>query len=780
MRATSKYASVAAAKVGLPLMGELAGLVHDLGKYSPSFQDYIRQEDNRHLRGTVHHSTTGAQFLSQQQSTEGDVVVRLASQMLALCVSSHHSGLIDCLLPNGDDGYTNRMEKAVEPTSGNRDERSIRRRAESLLASTEMQDELRYRLQAIGAHAKCQRQTAFMLGLLTRFLFSSLIDADRTDTAEFERGCAARLRSRWKYQSWKLVAERLEAHLVTLKTRNDVDVIRREISSRCKEFADREKGFYQLTVPTGGGKTLASLRFAINHARKHRMDRVIYVAPYISILDQNARVARAIFDRATERPIVLEQHSNLAPEAATRQDEMLAENWDAPLVFTTAVQLLEALFGGGTRRVRSMHQLANAVIILDEAQTLPIKVVHMFNNAANFLVQQCGSTVVLCTATQPLLDRVDISKGAAELSAQPEMTPDAESMFANQPRVDILDACKVGGWTEEEIAAAALQEVEDYGSALVIVNTKAQAKRMYKLCKDKAKKATKVFHLSTSMCPAHRTAILDKVTRRLDLDNPKPVICVSTQLMEAGVDIDFASVIRYLAGLDSIAQSAGRSNRHALRETGRVLIVNPSREDLSRLPEIRKAKEVAERVLGEFRADPSAFNHDLQSKKTISRYYEYYFFERAHEMSYSISAEIDRSDTLLSLLSTNEQAVEAYKKKKREAPDLCLRQSFKSAADAFKAIDAPTKAVIVPYLKGKKLITELSASTDLANRKELLRQAQRYSINLFPQEMDQLLQKGCLYHVWSDSEIYWLDPSHYSKELGASAERVGDMDLLST
>ena len=510
------------------------------------------------------------------------------------------------------------------------------------------------------------------------------------------------------------------------------------------------------------------------------MDRIIYVVPYTSIIDQNARVARSVFAALEKngRQILLEHHSNLTPEQDTSQSKLLAENWDAPVIYTTAVQFHETLFAAGTRGVRRLHQLANAIIIFDEVQTIPIRMVHLFNNAINFLVEQCGSTVVFCTATQPILDKVDPKKGAARLISDAEIMPNVGELFRDLQRSRIEDHCKDTGWNQEEVANAALQELKKNGSVLIIVNKKAQAKALYKHLHGSL---DHVYHLSTSMCPVHRTAILDKVKACLNPEAPTPVICISTQLIEAGVDVDFGMVIRYLAGLDSIAQAAGRCNRNGRRETGRVLIINPANEGLDRLPEIRIAQEVTKRVLSEFRDNPEFFGHDLQSPKAMERYYDYYYFKRAHEMAFPVGrkdlSDLTGNDDLLTLLSTNARVVQVYTNELREAPNLHLRQSFMSAARAFKAIDSPSQGVIVPYGAGERIITGLS-SAGFNDKGRLLREAQRYSVNLFPYELEKLKEQRRLYEAWSGSGIYYLDEQYYSEEFGVSMGPVAEMKIL--
>jgi CRISPR-associated endonuclease/helicase Cas3 len=799
LEGSSTLACAFAGKIGLSSFGELIGLLHDFGKYTDVFQAYLlsavgklNPDDDEYvdaigMKGKIDHSSAGAQYVWESLQNK-DHLQHIAGQIMSLCIASHHSGLMDCLSPDGMDVFSKRMAKSKDKThleeARIKIDASIQSRVNELLASTSIENELRQRLESLWCGEQSRKIREFMLGLMVRFIFSALIDADRLNSADFENVTAASKRYNGCYPEWGVLIGKLEAHLADFKAGNQVDKIRSEISSSCLNFASREKGIFQLTVPTGGGKTLASLRFALHHAKHRKMDRIIYVVPYTTIIDQNAKVVRSIFENTEHqlvtsgKQIVLEHHSNLTPERDTWQSKLLSENWDAPIVYTTVVQFLETLFAAGTRGARRMHHLANAVIIFDEIQTIPIRTVHLFNNAINFLVGQCESTVVFCTATQPLLNEVDTHKGAVQLSVNHQIMPDVGKLFKDLRRVEVNDKRKAGGWSGDDVAEEAQQELDRAGSVLVIVNTKAQAREIYRRCKQIT---DEVFHLSTSMCPAHRMDVLDKVKECLNLDNPKPVICFSTQLIEAGVDVDFGSVIRYLAGLDSIAQAAGRCNRNGLRQTGRVVVVNPTNENLDKLPDIRTAKEKAERVLDEYRNDPTSFGNDRISPEAMAAYYRYHFFSRSHEMDYPVSPkEVGRDDTLLSLLSTNDLSVNAHKRTNNAAPPLHLRQSFKTAAEAFKVIDAPTEGVIVPYgEEGKRIIAELLSTAGRFEKKyELLKQAQRYSVNMFPHEIAKLRQIGSLHEVLEASGILCLDPQYYSNEFGACVEQVALMETL--
>jgi CRISPR-associated endonuclease/helicase Cas3 len=785
-------------KIGCADAGELLGLLHDLGKYSAEFQVYLQSAtgllnpdddaefvDAKGLRGKIDHSTAGAQTVWRALSNAGRQN-RLVGQMLALCVASHHSGMMDCLSPAGEDLFTRRMDKPEAKAhlgeAHSRAMPAVLRRIQELIDSGQAV------AQGMGLWKRIQSRDAgeepliwFKAGLLLRFLFSCLLDADRLDSADFESPHGKQLRAYGRYLEWGVLIQRLETHVAKFAPRHPIDHIRRDISQHCLAAAERPTGIYTLSVPTGGGKTLASLRFAMHHAQKHGMTRVIYVVPFTTIIDQNAKVAREVLEPpgTPAGSVVLEHHSNLMPAIQDYWHKLLAENWDAPVVYTTSVQFLDALFAGGTRDARRMHQLARAVIVFDEVQALPIKTVHLFNNAINFLVEHCGSTAVMCTATQPLLERVDTKKGALRLALDHELMPDTRKLFDDLKRVDIIHSPKSGGWSAAEIAKLAQSETRRAGSCLVIVNTRRAAKELYGQCREEAEYP--VHHLSTYQCPAHRRHLLDQITGRLD--KKEPVLCISTQLIEAGVDVDFGAVIRFTAGLDSIAQAAGRCNRHGLRGTGHVHVVNPKDENLDSLSDIKNGRDNALRVLGEYRDNPASFNRDLIGPTAMERYYTYAFFDpgRMGLMDYPVTKElVGRDDTLFGMMSTNLNAVSEYSRIKRGAkPAFYFRQSFMSAADAFRVIDAPTQGVIVPYgAEGPALIGKLSAAQAVDAEYSLLRQAQQFTVNVFQTEFETLDKARAIYEVQTGTGIWYLNARHYSNETGLSLEPVTDMEML--
>lgn len=796
----ANLAKINAEKIGMGNYGELLGLLHDFGKYSADFQKYITdgiKKNNPHFnpdededfedptgkKGKIDHSTAGAQFFCNKNGLSN--AHKILAQFLSLCLVSHHSGLIDCLTTDKSgtwDSYSKRLSKNDLKThmaecAGNIDKQILNRIDDILADKTftkPFEDKIRRIVQKSPERNSLATDSQFQFGLLVRFLFSALIDADRQDAADSEKPKNSRHRQQGNYRPWGELIERLEKGYGTFETKNRVDEIRQEVSVNCLKAAKQPKGLFTLTVPTGGGKTLASLRFTLHHAKHHEegdgIDRIIYVVPFTTIIDQNAQTVREILE-PKECPedfgkIVLEHHSNIGADAQSWKEKLLTENWDAPVVFTTMVQFLEALFGAGTRGARRMHQLANAVIVFDEIQTLPIKCVHLFNNAINFLVDHCGSTVILCTATQPLLGAVDEKKGALKLSAKNELMPDVGRLFVDLKRVYVHDCRKAPGWTYPEIVALAVGQVKEHGSCLVVVNTKKAARIIF----EEAKAAElDVFHLSTGMCPAHRKQVLKTICRKLN--DKEPILCVSTQLIEAGVDISFRSVIRMLAGLDSIAQAAGRCNRHGDLEIGNVYVVNPAEENLDYLKDIAVGREKSNRVLDDYKDDPLKYDSDIIGLKMLEWYYQNFFHDRKAAMDYPVNANLN--DTLLNLLSSNSNAVADFRRANRTMPGINLCQSFMTAAKLFKSIDAPTRSVIVSYgNEGRELVNQLCSAFEVEKQYALIKKAQQYSVNLFPYEFEKLAERYALHRVQEETEIFYLDDRYYGEQFGISMEPI--------
>ena len=793
---TSSISGQLAAKLNLGFVGELLGLMHDFGKYSRKFQKYIHDEtglfnpdlddeESTPNGSKVDHSTAGAQWVYRELRKFGaeQGIGELFGQMLGLCIASHHGeGLIDCLDGEGNPKWIERFNKTDELTHLVECERNadevVQQKAYELAGENLIRSLLNAVKPILSNQTINNKIKEFYLGCLTRFLFSCLIDADRINSSDFEREAQKEVRRLTEKPDWQTAIDQLEAKLAGFENRYPIDEIRRRISDDCLKRAADSQGIYTLTVPTGGGKTLASLRYALHHAQKHNLDRIIYIIPYTSIIDQNAQAVREILGEDW----VLEHHSNLEPEKQSWQDKLLSENWDKPIVFTTMVQFLDAWFGGGTRGARHIHPMINSVLIFDEIQTLPVKCVHLFCNVLNWLTTFGKSTAILCTATQPLLgesglrnfpeDKMEsiASCGLLRLPENAEIMgkhQDLDKLFADLSRVEIRFNEKSGGWNVDEAGAFLLEQFQTTPSCLFIVNTKKWAQELYQYCQRQNMPSESLFHLSTNQCAAHRKAIFDTIKARLE--NKQPVICISTQLIEAGVDISMACVIRALGGLDSIAQAAGRCNRHGEKKgKGQVWVLNLQEQDFTRiLPDIQAGKTHAERVFRDF------VGQDILQPEAMKRYFEYYFYQRSDEMSYSIKN--SATGSLLDWLSDNALNPYGGKNDKRSKPLPLLMQSFKSAGRAFQAIDAPTRAVIVPYDEGAKLIAKLCGEWDPKEMYDAKKKAQRYSVNVFPNVWDKLQKENALHETIEGSGIYYLNERYYNDEFGLSLDETSEM-----
>lgn len=800
---TGQLAAQFAAKANLEDQGNILGLLHDFGKYSNEFQRYIASGvgelnaddegwvDSKLLKGKIDHSSAGAQYIWQwcKQRSPKTGHGELAGQIFAICIASHHSGLINCISSEGNQDFHNRMEKADTKThlseSTKLADQALLDRLNELLSA----QFLKHFFSVINVKTSTSIIESFRLGMVTRFLFSCLIDADRLNSAEFEspERKTARL-ERAKYYNWQTPIDRLENQFETFvasnsQTPSPINEIRSSIANDCLEKASSPQGIYTLTVPTGGGKTLSSLRFALHHAQEHKLDRIIYIIPYTSIIEQNAKAIRDIIEKNDDPfPWVLEHHSNLEPDDEWRS-KLVSENWDSPIVFTTMVQFLEALFSGGTRSVRRLHQLANAVLIFDEIQTLPINCTHLFCNAINYLTESTKTTAVLCTATQPVLDKLDSpEKGQLMLVKDHEIVQDTKQLFSDLSRVTVNNKYKQGGWSIEEITELALKNYRKFGSCLIIVNTKAWATDLFKSCSEKVE-TDAIYHLSTNQCAAHRKDKLAEIRARLD--QGKPTFCVSTQLIEAGVDVDFAYAIRFVAGLDSVAQAAGRCNRNGkltdhngILVKGQVDVVNPDKETIQSLIDIKAGQDI---TLSLF-ADSQGSN--LLAPELMTEYFQRFFFDRQDDMRYPILNKEKQPENLLNWLSTNDGNVgnqNLSRSRERKIP--LLQQSFREAGDAFKAIDSQARPLIVPYGKeGEHVIAELcglAKEFDPQKYYATLKSAQKFSVNVFPNVWRKLEECGAIKETQVGEGIFYLNDQYHSDEYGLSTEKVNGMPTMS-
>ncbi|GHV08729.1 CRISPR-associated helicase/endonuclease Cas3 [Campylobacterota bacterium] len=634
---TAMYVELFAKKIGLPIPAILIALAHDLGKNSEFWQQYLDESVKNGKKGDkVDHGTAGGQFLYETITKNPDLGNELVGQLLAACVMYHHgSGLPDVIKPDGTAQLDKRLktppkETRVDEAVANLD-KTIRAKIDAILSDPSFTTETMMTLKKL-TKTPIEQARYFYIGLTARFLSSCLIDGDRRSSALYDMGIPAREEDAVRKADWGVLRRRLEDRIAKFPTEGKLNEIRRMVSERCANFAKRGEGIYTLTAATGAGKTLASLRYALTRAEHTDKDHIFIIAPYTSILDQNAGEIRAILDPKGENgQIILEQHSNLEQSEKTEHFIDSSETWNVPIIITTMVQFLEAIFGFGTRKIRRMHQLANSVIIFDEIQTLPVPCTYLFNWAIKYLCQNAQVSILLSTATQTGLNRLD-SKYALPLSTENEIVPDVVQHFEDLKRVELIDKTKAEGWTLNEIVK--FIEQSDELSILTVVNTKSQARKFYE---DLSKNHTdwNIVHLSANMCPSHRQNVISRLKKFLQ-DKTKKCICISTRLIEAGVDIDFNGAIRFLAGFDSIIQTAGRCNRNGeLKDkqgnlvTGKTYIINivKDEEKISSLPDLLRGQEIMGRILREFYDNEAQHDHNLMHPVLIAHYFDYYYGE---------------------------------------------------------------------------------------------------------------------------------------------------------
>ncbi len=759
---TAALASLFLGKIDLSELGVLCGLLHDIGKGTPVWQRYLRENvETTNRREKIPHATAGGVYVARKLAGRDYAAVR---ELVAMCVMYHHgSGLPDMITQDGSSPYLTRLTEngdaadAVHPPE----------EAERILSDSDVLKKINHSIETYVRRTDFETgkvlpaKSTFYAGLLARYSSSCLIDADRTSSALFERHSPLHVPSYERIPDWQRLLEKLESHVQKFPVDSDLAVHRKAVSQRCAEFGQKQKGIYTLSAATGAGKTLSSLRFALTHAAKHKLDHIFIIAPYTSILDQNAKVIRDILEKdEPENSIVLECHSNVLKEVdaeARMMQTLLAETWNTPVVITTMVQFLESFFASGTQKIRRMHQLARSVVVFDEIQTLPSKCTYLFNFAVPFLVDVCGSTALLCTATQPAFETLDKTY-ALPLKAEHEIIPDILRHFTEFKRVDVIDKTVPGGYTAPDLCTFILNELKTVRSLLVVVNTKPQALELYTLLQSEPDGFDESYHLSTNMCPAHRRAVIGRISAALTAR--KRIICVSTRLIEAGIDISFDCAVRLNAGMDSIAQTAGRCNRNGTLTdeaehpiSGKTYIVNMKDERLGSLEELKLGQSKMERILREYKDEPERFGGTLLNPEIIKRYFTYYFSDLpAATLAYDVRG--IRRDTLVDLLSTNKESKAAFLRCDQFPKEMLpvFRQAFKTAWKNFEVIEDNTVGVIVPYGEGERIIgkllsLELRSADDYKRCYRLLEKAQQYTVNVFYTQLPEYLEKQCVREI---------------------------------
>lgn len=571
LKATGDRAAGFLAATSAGEFGRAAGVLHDLGKYTPEFQ--------RRLSGAAiaaPHSTAGAQVAMARYPNA-------VGKMLAFCIAGHHAGLANAANGERSLSLTERLVERV-PTLDPYWEHEIEFGA----------------IDPPRIVARSPEHFGFCAAMFVRMVFSALVDADYLDTEAYYADVQDAPVRRGGHPSLTELAGRLEDYLAALTSRapaGDVNDIRARVLQHVRGLASSRPGMFSLTVPTGGGKTLSSLAFALDHAVRHGLSRVIYVIPFMSIVEQTAAVFRDALasGQGAGTDFVLEHHSafeedRLAGRSGSDKLCLAMENWDTPIVVTTAVQFFESLFARRPSRCRKLHNVANSVVILDEAQTLPLRHLRPCVAALDELARNWRTSVVLCTATQPALGVEDFREGFGDVR---ELAPNPQGLASKLRRTRI----KFIGTLDDKTLASRLGANRQ---VLCIVNTRRHARDLYALLAD----AEGACHLTTLMCAAHRRERLRDM--RASLKEGKPVRLVATSLIEAGVDVDFPQVWRATAGLESIIQAAGRCNREGRAPIGDVFVFEPEEsEGHGPPPEVGQFADAARTVM-RGHEDPSA------------------------------------------------------------------------------------------------------------------------------------------------------------------------------
>ncbi len=658
--------------------GRVAGLWHDLGKFSNEFQRKLTGQST----ARVDHSTAGARHAYQQLGASGKI--------LAYAIAGHHSGL-----PNGKSNDEACLALRLETGRRRIPDYSDHENCPQLSAFPSISPAITFK-QRPG-------RTGFQLAFFTRMLFSCLVDADRLDAeAAEDRDKAAR---RGGFPTLKELDLRLKDALRRMSAEAPDTSINRErtkVLSHCLDAAILNPGIFSLTVPTGGGKTLSSLAFAIRHALNHGHSRIIYVIPFTSIIEQNAEVFRNILGPDA----VIEHHSNFEQKTIDDDRPLLsAENWDAPLIVTTNVQFFESLFSAKASRCRRLHNISRSVVILDEAQMLPIEYLRPCLEAVQELALNYGASIILCTATQPALKAEEDFKGG--LPDVREIIPDPKRLYTvfQRVRTTVLPAL-----TEADLA----ERLKEFEQVLCIVQTRRAARTLF----ERIRTAEGACHLSALMCPAHRTQRLQSI--RDALKNGGPCRVVSTSLVEAGVDIDFPVVFRSISGIDSIAQAAGRCNREGkLPDMGQVFVFEPEL-DLPPGP-FRRAAETATPIIRKY-------GMDLLCLDAVREYFRQLYW-RAGE------AALDARG-ILGLLSQNA---------------VCGDFPFREVSEAFRLIEDFQQPVIIAFDgKASRLITELQHAEKIS---KVARQLQRFAVSIHSRQLQDLISAGAVEEV---REGFWV------------------------
>jgi len=662
---------------------EAASLLHDMGKGSKAFQNKIKlnsgYDPEAHIsdgEGQAPHSTHGAAWAYHEWGPQ-------IGKVIAYLIAGHHGGLPDwthAIGVGGDLGYRLKPDEISKLPK----------------LSDEFITEITNNVQMPGSVPEFISKGKYeQFHLWVRILYSCLVDADFLDTERF-MDCE-KFDNRGKHSSMKVLKKLFDAHMDYLTEKasdTPVNRIRADILSQCRKQADNDHGLFSLTVPTGGGKTLSSMAFALEYAVKHNKDRIIMVIPYTSIIEQTSKIYKEIFRDEN----VIEHHSSLDPEKETLKSRLATENWDAPIIVTTSVQFFESLFAAKSSACRKLHNIVNSVVIIDEVQMLPTDYLRPVLHSIKGLTSYFNVSIVLCTATQPAITSEIFQKENGKYYAILEKEKCREIMASPTPeelteKLQRVEVEQLGKFSEWVLVA---RELKKFDQVLCIVNTRNDCRELH------SKMPAGTIHLSANMCGEHRSHCIEDIKKKLK--EKEPVRVISTQLVEAGVDFDFAVVFRAMAGLDSIAQAAGRCNREGRLKkngkpvSGKVFVFEPPKP--APAGTLRKGEQAGKTILS---TDREGCKNLLP--QTLTKYFELYFSD---------------------LNSFDKQDMESLLVK--DAPDFNFQ--FRTAAKKFNFIDNQRQvSVLVWYEKEKiqKMINELQHKGPY---RSLMRKLQRHTISI--------------------------------------------------
>lgn len=709
-------------KIGeISKLAYLAGWLHDLGKYSTAYQNRLLHQAKK-----VDHATAGAQEINKLwKNSSNDILATL----IAYCVSGHHTGLPD---------YGSISDLLSEPTLFARLSRPI----ENYDA---YKGEVDLRILEGATYPKLIPTTKtglFTFSFLTRMVYSMVVDADFQDTETFIRGCP---KLRGGFSDIAALNTTLAKHMERFSgiSQSMVADLRKGVLVSAKTHAGDDQGFFSLTVPTGGGKTLSSLNFALLHAQRHNLDRIIYVVPYTTIIEQNAAVIKDALGEVN----VLEHHSNfdwktLSPDkgfdnlsddadsSLQARLKLATENWDIPIVVTTNVQFFESLFTYRSSKSRKLHNIANSVVIFDEAQNLPMEFLKPSLLAVTELVWNYGVSAVFCTATQPELARFFPSGVKVQ-----EIIPAPEELYEKSRRINVIN---LGKQSDQDI----VDRIQQHRLALCIVNTRKHALGLYSMLNP-----SDSFHLSTLMYPNHRKRVITEIRSRLKEHSPCKVI--STQLLEAGVDLDFPVGFRALAGLDSIIQAGGRVNRNGGEQLAPLYIFEPDSVFIKRNPGfVQQSSDVTRMVLREW-----------EGKDPISTDAIRYYYSQLYDLQSKNAFD-------------NKQIIDYFEK--QGVKD--LEFDFRKASDAFSIIGDETISVIIAIEpEAIELLDQLKWTK---YPQSIARKLQAYSVNIYRNEYN-ILSKGGNIDIIQDRFPVLVNPqSSYDKDTGLKVQEPAWGDAI--